>query len=257
MSKAPKIQRLFWDIETSPNVGLFWQASRKQFINYENVVREAAVICICWKWEGARTVHSLEWALGDDSRMIAEFLKVADKADEMVAHYGDFFDIKWFNSQCLKHGLGPPAEPKTVDTCVIARRRFKLNSNRLDYLANLLLGTGKTKTEFDWWKRITMDNDPAALELMVKYCKKDVRLLERVYHKISAFHSPKTHIAVLNGGAAWMCSHCGTDRVIHHKRKVTAKGTVQHQMKCNECGRYYTISAFNYGAYQDSKSLIG
>ena len=46
------MKRLFWDIETSANIGWFWQASRKQFIGPDNIIQERAIICICWKWEG-------------------------------------------------------------------------------------------------------------------------------------------------------------------------------------------------------------
>ena len=80
------VKRLFWDIETSPNIGFFWRASEKTFIPYDNIIREGAVICICYKWEGESKVHSLTWKDGDDREAVKAFLKVARTADEMVAH---------------------------------------------------------------------------------------------------------------------------------------------------------------------------
>ena len=249
------MQRLFWDIETSPNIGFFWRAGRTRWIDYDNIVQESAIICICWKWEGVKKVHSLTWDNGDDREMVQQFLEVADKADELVAHNGDRFDLKWFNSQCLKHDLDPPAEAKTVDTLVIAKRRFNLNSNRLDYLAHLLLGEGKTPTKFEWWKRIVLDNDPKMLAKMVRYCKKDVALLERVYEKLARFHGPKTHVGVLAGKPKWTCAHCGAEDVRRKKRRVTARGTIQHSMVCKDCRRHFTISNTTYHAYQDAQHL--
>ena len=251
-----KIARMFWDIETSPNVGLFWRAGRKQWIPYENIIRESAIICICWKWEGAKKIHSLTWDKGDDREMIGAFIAEAEKADEMVAHYGDRFDLPWFNAQCLKHGFEAPVQSKTIDTCVIAKRRFHLNSNRLDYLAKLLLGEGKTPTEYDWWVKILLENDKAALAKMVKYCKVDVGLLERIYERLAPFHAPKTHVGVLNGAPAWTCARCGSREVRRKKRRVTAMGTVQHSMLCNACRRHYTISNANWNAFRDCQAAV-
>lgn len=240
------VKRLFWDIETSPNIGFFWRASEKTFIPYENVIREGAVICICYKWEGDRQVHALTWNDGDDKAAVKAFLEVARTADEMVAHYGDQFDLKWFNAQCLKHGLEPLHEPKTVDTYQIAKRRFNLNSRRLDYLGKLLFGRGKIKTEYGLWTAITLDNCKKSLKKMVDYCCEDVRLLERVYHEISRFHSVKTHAGVLKGGPRWSCPECGSKMVRKTRRKSTAKGGVQYSMRCDDCQRGYTVSGAVY-----------
>jgi hypothetical protein len=41
-------KRLFYDIETSPNIGFFWSSSYKANIPHDNIIKERAVICICW-----------------------------------------------------------------------------------------------------------------------------------------------------------------------------------------------------------------
>jgi hypothetical protein len=56
-----KRKRLYFDIETSPNIGLFWSAGYKQKIDYSNIIKERAIICICYKWEDEKQVHSLNW----------------------------------------------------------------------------------------------------------------------------------------------------------------------------------------------------
>lgn len=245
------LKRLFWDIETSPNIGTFWKSGYRINIQPENIIREKAIICICYKWEGHKRVFSLTWDKGDDSKMVKDFLAVAEEADELVAHNGDSFDLKWFNSQCLQHGLVMPASIKTIDTLVIARRRFFLNSNRLDYLGKLLLGKGKQHTEYQMWKDILLDNDPAALESMVEYCKEDVRLLEEVYQKLSSFHAPKTHMGVFLGFPKWTCAHCGSDMVRRKKRRVTTKGMTQHSMFCKDCKGHYTINDYQFRLWEE------
>jgi hypothetical protein len=174
--------------------------------------------------------------------MIGKFLEVAEEADELVAHNGNHFDLKWFNTQCLAHGYTPLTEPKTVDTLAMARKHFYLNSNRLDYIAKFLFGKGKDSPNYDVWKRIVLDNYPAALAEMVDYCKQDVRLLERVYDRIKLFHKPATHVGVMAGKARWTCSHCGSGDVRRKKKRATTKGTIQHSMACGHCRGHYTIS---------------
>ena len=234
------MRRLYWDIETSPNVGVFWQSGYKLSIPPENIIRERAIICICYKWEGEDEVRSLAWKSGNDKKLVEKFSKIAQEADELVAHNGDNFDLKWFQGRHLIHGLPPIPRSKTVDTLKIARKNFRLNSNKLDYLAKLLLGEGKIDVPFSLWLRC-MENEASALSEMITYCKKDVVLLERVYNRLAAYDLPHTHVGVQNGSARWTCPHCGSKEVRLDKSKPTAKGIIQRQMRCDECHRYYTI----------------
>lgn len=250
MSKG--IRRLFWDLETSPNIGLFWRAGYKQNISYENIIQERAIICLCYKWEGSKKVHSLEWDRGDDRKLCEDFAPIIEEADEMVAHNGDKFDIKWYNTRHLVHGLPPIPIAKTVDTLVIARRRFYFNSNRLDYIAKFLGLKGKDRSEFDMWREILLRNCPKTMKRMVDYCKRDVVLLEKVYQRLSAYHREKTHVGVLAGGEKWSCPHCASENVKVHKTRHTAAGTIQKQMQCNDCHRYYTISETSHRKYLES-----
>ena len=174
--------------------------------------------------------------------MIEEFLEVAMTADELVAHNGDKFDLKWFNTRNLIHNLPPIPQYKTVDTLTIARKHFYLNSNRLDYLGKILLQEGKINTNFNLWKRICLDNEPSAMREMVQYCKKDVELLERIWRKLAPYDAPKTHAGVYAGLSRWTCPHCASENVKVTKTRPTPKGMIQKQMQCNDCHRYYTIA---------------
>lgn len=247
------MRRLFWDIETSPNVGYFWQSGYKLFIPPENIIRERAIICICYKWEDEEEVHSLEWKKGDDKKLIQSFTKIIKEANELVAHNGDRFDLKWYNGRHLIHGLGPIPQSKTIDTLKIARKYFRLNSNKLDYLAKLLLGEGKIDVPFSLWDRV-MNNEKSAMEEMVRYCKKDVLLLERVYKRLASYDTPKTHVGVLMGKDRWTCKHCGSDSVRLSKTNVTSAGIIQKQMRCDDCHRYYTIAEKVWKDYLAAKS---
>ena len=46
-----KRKRLFFDIETSFNIGFFWRAGYKQVITPEQIIHERKVICVSYKLE--------------------------------------------------------------------------------------------------------------------------------------------------------------------------------------------------------------
>ncbi len=255
MSIPRKFRRLIWDIETSPNVGLFWKAGYDLNIDSENILTERKIICIGYKWAGEKQVYALKWSgEQDDKALLEEFLKVAEEADEMVAHNGDKFDMPWFRTRCIFHGLQAP-QCKTIDTLQWARRKFYFNSNKLNYIAQFLGLGGKLKTEFGLWRRV-LNKDERALNDMIRYCKRDVVLLEQVYDALASQCKPKTHIGVLQGLERWSCPHCASVKVRRNRTTVTAAGTLQHQMRCGiknrdkfGCHRTYIINDASYKAF--------
>jgi uncharacterized protein YprB with RNaseH-like and TPR domain len=136
-------RRLFFDLETSPNIGLFWEAGYKKNIDYTNIIKERAIICICYKWEDDKEVHSLHWdSKQSDKSMLEKFVEVVKNAQELVAHNGDKFDLAWVRTRCLFHRIPMFPKYKTIDTLKVGRSKFKFNSNKLDYIAQYL-GMGK------------------------------------------------------------------------------------------------------------------
>lgn len=185
--KEKSIKKLFFDIETSPNIVFSWRVGRKINIDYENIISERAIICISYKWEGEDKVHSLKWENGDDREMLRLFSQIIDSADQIVTQNGDKFDIKWLRARCIYHGI--PISPKfnSIDTLKLAKAGFNFNSNKLDYMGEFLGVGNKIKTEYSLWKRIILNNDENALSEMIAYCEEDVRLLERVYNKLQPY----------------------------------------------------------------------
>lgn len=236
------MKRLFYDIETSPNIGLFWKSGYRLRVPYENIINERAIICICYKWQGEDEVYALTWNKGKDKAMLKAFSKVMQKADELVAHNGDRFDLPWVRTRCLKHGIDFSPYERTFDTLKKCRSTFNFNSNRLDYIGDFLGVGTKIDTNFGMWKSITLDHDQEALDKMVEYCKEDVRLLERVYEIIAPVTKHDTHAAVLDGGYRWQCPNCGGKEVNCNKTRTTRTGQIKRQMVCTSCKKYYVIS---------------
>jgi hypothetical protein len=250
------MRRLFWDIETSPNVVLSWNIGYNLSLQHDNIIKERAIICTGYKWEDEDQVNVLQWDRNqNDKSMLVAFRKVADQADELVAHNGDRFDLKWLRTRCLFHGLPPLPDYKTVDTLKIAWQKFRLNNAKLDYIAKYLGIEGKSPTGFGLWKRIVLDKDAAALKQMTDYCANDVRILQKVYERLRLWAKPKGHAGVAAGGEAWQCPHCGSTSVHKRKTRTTSGGAVQHQMQCHTCGGYYQISNTTFETYKERPCL--
>lgn len=250
------IKRLFIDIETSPNICYTWRIGQKIFIDHNFILKERAIICICYKWEHEKKVHSLEWDGGDDSKMVKVIHKIMSEADEVVGHNSDRFDTPWINTRIIKAGLYPMSTFKEVDTLKMAKRKFYFNNNKLDYLAQFLFNDKKFDTGgFGLWKDIFAEKR-GALNKMVKYCKKDVILLQRVYDKLIKFSTIATHAGVAEGRDRWTCPKCASEKVKKNKTWITAMGMRRHEMNCNSCGRYYRVSDKVYSDYMSRFDIL-
>jgi uncharacterized protein YprB with RNaseH-like and TPR domain len=236
-----KRKRLFFDIETSPNIGLFWEAGYKKNIDYSNIIQERAIICICYKWEDDKDVYSLQWdSKQNDKTMLLKFVEVANTASELVGHNGDKFDLAWIRTRCLFHGIQMFPTYTTIDTLKIARSKFKFNSNRLNYIADFLGLGQKIKTEFNLWKDILLHKDKVAMGAMIKYCKKDVVLLEKVFKHLNNHIEAKTHYGVLFGQYKGTCPECGSDDLAGAGTRTTATGVVKLRYQCKTCNKYHS-----------------
>ena len=232
------MKRLFYDIETSPNIGFFWQPGYKLNIPFENIIKERAIICISYKWEGGK-VENLRWSKKQsDYGMIKKFIKILEEADEAIAHNGDRFDITWIRGRAIKFGLSMSPNITTTDTLKLARNKFRFNSNRLDYLAQYLGVGAKVSTGgFGLWKAIVLHKDEKALDKMVKYCDNDVIILEQVFNKLKPYVQAKVSVA----DDRRHCPECGNDSMVIHHNRTLASGAKQTTMRCTNCGKFNSI----------------
>jgi predicted PolB exonuclease-like 3'-5' exonuclease len=184
--------------------------------------------------------------------MLKEFSKILAKADEIVAHNGDRFDLKWIRTRALIHGISVMPSPKSIDTLKWAKKYFNFNSNKLDYIAKFLNVGAKMDTGgLDLWKDIVFRKDQEALDKMVKYCKMDVEVLEAVFNKLNAYTLANHNYAVQHGGDKYECPECGGINVKYNKKVVTTAGTVHHWILCKDCKKHYKINHLVFTKYQE------
>ena len=233
-------KRLYFDIEVSPNIGMFWETGYKLNIGTENIVKERAIICICYKWEGEKKVHFLRWDKNQcDKTLLKEFIKVANDAHELVGHNSDMFDLPWIRTRCLFHNIDMFPTYTTIDTYKISKNKFKFNSNKLDYIAKFLGVGAKIKTDYSLWKDIVLKNCETSMKKMIRYCMQDVLILERVHQKLKAHDTIRTHFGMILNDDRGSCPECGSNKINRQRIRILASGTKKAQYKCMDCGRYH------------------
>ncbi len=234
---------IFWDVEMSlAKAGFFPNKLYRSYINLNHIIEEQKMVCICWKELGKSKVHSAsildDGDMSSDLNVIKTFRDVVEDADILVAHNGNRFDIKLFNAKLMEHGLPPMPKLLTVDTIKESRSVAKLISHKLDYLGDFFGVGRKIHNNRDLWRDILFNQDTdKALSQMVRYCKQDVKLLEKVYFKMLPYMKSHPNIADFH---TMNCPKCNSSDVIKHKKRISAQGILKQQYQCKCCGSYFT-----------------
>lgn len=232
----------------SPNLGWFYGQYEVNPVKIEN---PPILLSVSWKWLGDKgrpkclTINDCATVDPyDDSLLVRELWKLIDEAEIIVAH-NLAFDEKMSNAFFLRHGLPAPSWYKGFCTLKTARRYFKLDNNKLDYLGKLLCGnTGKTAiTHADVWYDMLHGNKQEkrkASDLMKEYNIVDVELLEKIYNRLLPFANNHPNMALAIGNED-VCPRCGfhADFKIKAYRKTQA-GVNAIQYQCKHCHGYVT-----------------
>lgn len=184
---------LLLDIETAPTVAYAW-GGRKYDVNLIEYIEEGNIIAFAWKWLGSKEIsgksnrlYSKDYRV--NNRLITELHKLYSAADYVIGHNLFAFDDKVANTDILLNKMAPPPRHRVIDTLKIARANFRFNSNKLDDLAHRLgIGRKLPHTGFDMWKGC-MANDAESWNLMERYNKHDIFLLEEVWKRFEPWHN--------------------------------------------------------------------
>ena len=253
-ANSPRV--LFIDIETHPIEAAIWNLYEA---NAVWVIRDTFILSFAIKWLGDRSVTT--YALPDyslhkrdkknDKSLVRELWRLLDEADIVIAHNGDRFDIKKIKSRMAVHGLPPPSPFKTVDTLKISRSNFKFDSNKLDNLGRYL-GEGRKipNTGAPLWKACG-DGNLKAFAVMRRYNAQDVRLLERVYHRLKPWAANHPRLTTYTGKPG--CPTCQSDHV-NRKGFETLKMRRVPRFQCKSCGHYFYEG--RYEAAKEAKAKL-
>lgn len=167
---------LMIDLETSPT--LSWNYGQYQ-TSAILVEKPPILLSFSWKWLGdkgePKCLTILDRPLADrfdHTLLVKELWKLMDEAEVVVAHNINF-DMKMANAFFLRCGLNPPSWYKPFCTLKTARKYFKLDNNKLDYLGKLLgVGQKTETTHADVWYDMLFGNkkeQKVANRLMKEY----------------------------------------------------------------------------------------
>lgn len=232
---------LAFDLETSTILAHVWGLYDQNVLHVE---RDWQLLSFAYKWVGEDKITCItREGERTDKNITRKLWEVMSQADAVLAHNGDEFDVKKANAKFLEHGFDPPTPSESIDTLKIARRRFKLSSNKLNGLAALLgIGQKVKHTGIDLWIGCQND-DRASWKLMKEYNMYDVVLLEKVYLALRPWAGKHPNVA---SNLKIECPKCGSS-------KKSDKGTDRRlavpyrRYQCHGCGGYYRVTSTEKG----------
>jgi len=231
----------------------------KQYVGANQILEHNKIISAHWKWEGEDKVHHIDWGLNKqcDKKIVETLIKEFDKADEIVAHNGDRFDIKWVKSRAIYHGLEMRSNYRSIDTLKLAKSNLNLPSYSLKELCKYYglpqkIDAGGIET----WQKIQFEKDQEALDHLLFYGDGDIISLEAVFQKLRPYVKLKSNYATLYGNENFFCPECSA-LPYWNKTYTTLAGTLKHYMKCKRCNTTFNINNSSYQKYFQYKVMNG
>ena len=225
---------LLLDIETAPHMAAVW-GLWNQNVSTNQLIKPGYTLCWAAKWLGEKNIL-FDSIQSGHKRMIRRVHKLLDEADAVVHYNGTKFDIPTLNREFLMAGLKPPSPVAQIDLLRVARRRFRLASNKLDFVAHQLGFGGKEKHKgFELWLEC-MAKDKDAWDTMERYNTHDVVLLEKVYERLLPWI--QNHPSLSSFLDAPVCPNCGSE---HRQSRghYLSKTLRYRRFQCGDCGTWY------------------
>jgi hypothetical protein len=227
---------LLWDIETSPMLANVWGLWNND-VSLNQLLESGDLLCFAAKWHGQPKSMKFfsEWDDGHAGMVLAAW-NLLNEADAVISYNGKHYDTPWINRCFLEQELLPPAPAKQIDLCDVVKRQFRFPSNKLAYVSERLLGTGKVKHEgHELWTKV-LAGDPDARKRMRKYNKQDVRLLEPLYDKLLPWIPGHPSYGAFENQDD-ICPACGSTDLVMEGFAYTAVGQFQ-RYHCADCGKW-------------------
>lgn len=233
---AKNLKILTIDIENRPNVVHTWGLHNVN-IGINQVITPAGTFGVGYKWYHEKQAHFLSDYEDGHEAMIRKTHELMSEADILLGYNHVAFDVPHLQREFALLGLPLPKPSANVDLLKVARKQFRMTSNKLDHVAQYF-GLGK-KTSHEGhglWVRC-LEGDPKAWALMSKYCRQDCVLTEKLYDRLRPYIPNHPHIGAWTGDEG-SCPNCGAKDVLKN-RQGTAHTQVQRyrQYQC-KCGTW-------------------
>jgi len=230
------MKTLLIDIETAPNRVYTWGLFN-QNISLNQVDKPGYILCWAAKWLDNKKVMFESVQNQSNAKMLSPIYDLLNEADAIIHYNGNSFDIKWLHAEFLKLGWAMPAPSQHIDLLPTVKRRFRLASNKLDYVLGFLGLGEKVKHEgFDMWVGC-MEGDKKYWKMMEKYNRGDVTQMEKVYRRLLGWIVNHPNHGVYGDAVAPTCPNCGGTHVTKRGPYSTATMTYQ-RYQCQDCGTW-------------------
>lgn len=231
---------LIIDIETAPIRAKVWDIWN-QNINIEQIDNDWFILTWSAKWLFEKKVYSArltgkEAVTQTDERILKGMWELLNKADLVVAHNGDKFDIPRLNTRFIINKIPPPMPYQSIDTLKTIKRQFSFTSNKLDFVNRMLSLERKQKNEgFPMWSKCYI-GDEKALKDMERYNVKDVRILEDTYLRLRPWIKPHPNVGlfILDEHTSH-CPSCGSADLKDEGKMYYTTANAYEQFRCNNC----------------------
>jgi DNA polymerase elongation subunit (family B) len=237
MTKQRKPRKLAIDIETAPHTAHLWGLF-KQTVSLSQLQETGRVLCLAWKWVGEPGGVEFISELNGRSKMLAKAHELLSEADIVVSYNGKKFDIPTLNKEFLEEGLPPPAPYKQVDLYQTARRQFRFASNKMDHLAKTLgIRTKVRHSGHELWVRC-MAEDSKAWTKMERYNKRDVIILDKLYHKMLPWIVNHPNVSLYTDARETICCPTCSSPKLQRRGHAISKTQTYQRYQCGACGSW-------------------
>lgn len=237
MSANPSgMKVLTLDIETTPHDAFTW-GIWQQNIGLHMLKQPTRVLTWVAKWEHEDYVYIGSERTQSHEDMILEIYDLVDAADAIVGFNSIGFDMKHLNREFVELGLAPPSKYKNIDLLRVVKSQFKFPSNKLDYVAGVLLGAHKLDTGgFGLWVECMKGNEDA-FRKMENYNVEDVLLTERLYHRLQGWVPAHPNRALwIENQDKPICPSCASKNIGTRGTEYPARVNGYTRYKCRDCG---------------------
>lgn len=262
-NEGPRV--LLLDIETAPLLTYVWHIHKNR-IGTHQIEKDWFMLSWAAKWHGEKKMygdscykHNKHYKKNPkcDKKIMQGLWDLMNEADFVITHNGNGFDIPKIYTRFLLNGFTKPSPFKSIDTMSIAKHVFGFTSNSLDYIANLLGVGGKYDSGgMDTWKDCLKEKK-SAWDRMLKYNKKDVELLEKVYNVLRSWNKRAPNFAMYVDDNDPRCIECGSKDIKKDGTVPLTAGKYQ-TYRCNnpDCGRSWMRGNTNLLSKEKRKSLL-
>jgi len=225
---------LAWDIELTPMTVYSWSLW-PNFIPIQQIQKTQEVMCFGARWYGEKKVEFKSVYHHGKKEMLESIHALLDEADAVMSWNGQSFDTKHINREFLEAGMSPPSPYKEIDLMRVTKSRFKMASNKLDHVSQIL-GVGKKVPHegFQLWLDC-IANDEKAWKKMKQYQLQDVNLLLDIYDKLLPWIKNHPNMAIGVEGTA--CVNCGSENIQRRGYENLNTGRYQ-KYQCNSCHKW-------------------